>query len=654
MYAIYWKRFGAIALIGLSNLFVMAVFAAQTQAGTVARLAAGTIVNSDIVTNTTWTVSGSPYTLSGMIRVSKTITLTVEPGVTVIGGNGAFQIAGNLNAIGAPAQPIAFSGGSPSALHFLDGGTGVLQHIDMQFHYGIGLYEDSGSVQISDSILQNANGIPLGTDAASYHQLQLSNVTIMNNGENLIEIAGISNQLQEDAILSGQPGLEGYVVYGEATSGGFKVPAGITLTIEPDLTLFLPHEMSVLGNFQAIGTPTHPITLASYYPTSRIDLLRFEAGGSGTLQYAAYQLGNGLNLESSSSLVQIFDTVFSTVQDAPLVINFDVLHQLQMANVSFLNNSFSHIEVSNKENETNISMQESATLSSFPGLISYFLDLDSGESASNHAFRVPAGITLTLNPSVTIHSHSDRSIRIEGGHLQANGTPTMPVTLSTFPGIPTAYNWQGIELKTGTTDLAYTRVLSAGSGISITNGIAKLNCVSVAGNNQGIWIDGSGTGNLEITNGLFAGNSIAGLQNDHADQIDARYSWWGDASGPSGIGVGAGDVISGNVSYDPWLTAPVCTYITPQTLDQSTITLDWQPHQNSCGYQVYRSTTPYFSPPAEGTLLANLPASTTNYHDPDSDADDYFYHVLTQVCAGGEMPANETGIFHFPIVPRVS
>ena len=616
-----------------------------------ARMVAGTIINSDIVTNSTWTVAGAPYTLSGLIQVANNVTLTIEPGVSVIGGSGAFQIAGNLHAIGAPTQPISFSGGSPSALHFLQGGTGSLQHIDMQFYSGIGLWEDSGLVQISDSILQNANGIPLGTNASSYHQLRLSNVTFLNNGKNLIEIAGINNELSDDATLSLQPGLEGYVAYGEVTSGGFKIPAGITLTIEPELTLFLPHEMSVFGKLQAIGTPTQPITFASYYPTNRIDLLRFEAGGSGELQHVEYQLGNGINLESGAGLAQISNTTFATVQSPPLVVNFDVLHQLQLENATFVNNTFSHIEISNKDNETDLAMQESATLSAFPGLVGYFLDLDSGGVASNHALRLPAGITLTLNPSVTIHSHTDRSIRVEGGFLQANGTLTMPVTLATFPGIPTTYNWQGIELKNGAVELQYANVLSASSGLSITNGLAKVNCATFTGNKQGIWVDGSGTSDLEIINGLFAGNSVAGLQNDHADQIDARYSWWGDTSGPSGIGAGTGNVISGNVSYEPWLTAPVCTYIIPETPDQSTVTLDWQPHQNSCGYKLYRSTIPYFSPPAEGMLLANLPASTTSYHDPNSDDDDYFYHVLTTVCVGGEMPANETGIFHFTIIP---
>jgi hypothetical protein len=39
-------------------------------------------------------------------------------------------------------------------------------------------------------------------------------------------------------------------------------------------------------------------------------------------------------------------------------------------------------------------------------------------------------------------------------------------------------------------------------------------------------------------------------------QVDATCNWWGDASGPGGDGPGTGDGVSGNVVFEPWLTAP--------------------------------------------------------------------------------------------------
>ena len=328
---------------------------------------------------------------------------------------------------------------------------------------------------------------------------------------------------------------------------------------------------------------------------------------------------------------------FVLKDNASLHINIRALHQLEMSNVSFINNNPDRVSIFFDEGSTSEELVDDVTLTSQPGLKGYEIDQWNGET------KIPAGITLTVSPSVTIFSSTRISVE---GKIKAIGTPTMPITFTNLSG-----NFSGIYLNGGEMDVAYANIQSVDEGIIVNNATLNLNCVQFSQNNRGIWVEDWGSSTVNMVNGLFAGNSVAGLQNDHADQIDARYSWWGDTSGPSGIGVGAGDVISGNVSYEPWLTAPVCTYIIPETPDQSTITLDWQPHQNSCGYKLYRSTIPYFSPPAEGMLLANLPASTTSYHDPNSDDDDYFYHVLTTVCVGGEMPANETGIFHFTIIP---
>ena len=44
-----------------------------------------THVSSDIITNTTWTVADSPYILTDIIIVNEGVTLTVEPGVLVMG-----------------------------------------------------------------------------------------------------------------------------------------------------------------------------------------------------------------------------------------------------------------------------------------------------------------------------------------------------------------------------------------------------------------------------------------------------------------------------------------------------------------------------------------------------------------------------------------
>ena len=73
--------------------------------------AADTPVSGVISSDTTWTLTGSPYILSGSVLVSDGVTLTIEPGVTVKFNNLlSLEVSpqGTLNAVGTPDKPILF------------------------------------------------------------------------------------------------------------------------------------------------------------------------------------------------------------------------------------------------------------------------------------------------------------------------------------------------------------------------------------------------------------------------------------------------------------------------------------------------------------------------------------------------------------------
>ncbi len=71
-----------------------------------------TIINSDITTDTTWTLAGSPYRITERdASVKPGVTLTIEPGVTVwIEKNLKLYVDGGATIIakGTPTQPITF------------------------------------------------------------------------------------------------------------------------------------------------------------------------------------------------------------------------------------------------------------------------------------------------------------------------------------------------------------------------------------------------------------------------------------------------------------------------------------------------------------------------------------------------------------------
>lgn len=74
-----------------------------------------TNVSGGIFSNTTWTVSGSPYTVTGNIVVMSTVTLTIQPGVLVKFDNGTnMQVKGYLQAIGTNTDTIVFTSSSTS------------------------------------------------------------------------------------------------------------------------------------------------------------------------------------------------------------------------------------------------------------------------------------------------------------------------------------------------------------------------------------------------------------------------------------------------------------------------------------------------------------------------------------------------------------
>jgi len=90
--------------------------------------------------------------------------------------------------------------------------------------------------------------------------------------------------------------------------------------------------------------------------------------------------------------------------------------------------------------------------------------------------------------------------------------------------------------------------------ITVTGSVLKENNSPGFGDafRTGAWASSSGT----ITGSCILKNGDIAVFTDLTDTQTATGNWWGDASGPSGSGPGAGDSVGAYFDYSSWLAAP--------------------------------------------------------------------------------------------------
>jgi hypothetical protein len=92
---------------------------------------------------------------------------------------------------------------------------------------------------------------------------------------------------------------------------------------------------------------------------------------------------------------------------------------------------------------------------------------------------------------------------------------------------------------------------------------------TITGHNYGVYVEdtagesSASSYSVAIRFSIIKGNALYGVNNTVSTfDVDARNNWWGSASGPSGVGMGAGDAVSYYVDFDPWALAEFPTVAT--------------------------------------------------------------------------------------------
>jgi hypothetical protein len=523
------------------------------------------------------------------LQIPAGITLTLKPGVTMMARqNDSIVVDGHLDAQGTITQPITFTSATntgPGQWHMLifggspASGTGMLRHMVMQYSsYGIGVINhNTDGVTIEDSHIKDNLHWPITVDIDDWFKLNIVNTTFSNNGNNriMVYVDYPSNSLAADTYVRPHIGIEGYEFFGHIDA---EVPEGITLTLEAGTTLMMPEDSRFLveGHLDAQGTITQPITFTSAANSGPGEWgsLAIGAYGTAVLKHVTVQYANdvGVNNHLATRPVVIENSLFKDNLYYPLETNLVSLSRLSMTNNTFINNGVNRVFIYDWPQNF---LAAPTRLTPQPGLEGYELE----PSASTLV--IPEGITLTLEAGATLMMPQFSHLYVEG-RLQANGTAVAPITFTSGENTAPA-QWQGIVVDGGEVSLAHaevryattnltvnsptstvtitsSRFISASvNSIAVNDGTLHAACSVITGNGQhGVSVAASGSPSVTITTSEIGGNGV-GITNSHHLPVDARFNFWGDPSGPGGVGPGNGNAVYGNVLYDPWLSEPTCT-----------------------------------------------------------------------------------------------
>jgi len=203
---------------------------------------------------------------------------------------------------------------------------------------------------------------------------------------------------------------------------------------------------------------------------------------------------------------------------------------------------------------------------------------------------VYSSATLTINPGCLVKFDNGAALFIgyySKATLIADGTSGSPITFTSSASTPAPGDWEGIvffeHTDDSTTILDYCTVEyggfnsydsniyclnasptiqrcvirnSDGHGIYTTesNSLPSISCSKITDNVNGVYAESNS--NPTVTDCSIAGNTSSGVTNtSSAITLDAENNWWGNASGPSGVGPGTGAAVSAYVDFSPWRTA---------------------------------------------------------------------------------------------------
>ncbi len=559
-----------------------------------------------IAANTTWTAMGSPYLVRVNVTVNSGVTLTVEPGVVVKFDSGKSLLSiGTLLAIGNSNQPIVFTSINDPAS---GGATGngnpqpgdwmgvTLKSNASRLEYAEVRYAGDDGGGMSAAVEISGYSSPFITPALSHVIIWKSK----GSGIGCSYAAPLISYVTVSETVKATGGM-GDEYQGDGLHGATSAAASCVPTIRD----------SVFLNNAGRGIYVKAATAAATVSGNRVQ----NNGGDGIVWFANTApvtiTDNTVNGQRTG--VGILHA-WATVRRNTLNNN-----RFPLGVTSYISATYDANVVTGNTYNQAILLTQLTALDYLQGTLLGSAHLPAPSTVyvisgtTPHVPTVGNGLTLTIEPGAVIKFAASTDSMVVYGTLLAQGNDPIVFTSlddnsvggMTGSGAPQPGDWQGIRFSGGSSNsiLDHVEVRYGGrsttcpaycGSIRVEDGAAPTirystivsSYVTLSGDGVGIAVRDSNPTIVSNTIGynaigIYAANNVNPLihynyfhhntryavQNVGSNCIDARWNYWGDADGPDddgatvdacGLGMhnnDAGQDVSNNVNYSPWLTS---------------------------------------------------------------------------------------------------